>query len=549
MKRALSILVFLALAAPSSAQELLPQLQQVLAQQTINDNGTTISFTRGNVLPKDWILMTDDVPAHGAVLQATLRSIIESAEQTVDITMLGPPPKHDGTDHFANDLRQALSNLARTGRAVRVRMLFAYPTGNFTWKTKELLEYLLPKTAHRLTVSIAAMTTTDLVSWNHAKIVVADSKRVMVGGHNLYSDAYLGSKPVLDLSMVLEGPAAATATRYAAVLFRFAATWNRHEPTWNTFIVTYDPAVGKVVKDFGNSSWYEPPAATSGTGGVAVLAVSHIGIGLAEGLEPGAVAVWNGEGKPVRQWSDAAMTWLMARAKSSIRISQQDIVAGKFSARVTWNEPVMKELGAAIDRGADVEIMLSNAGAADYSSDVPYYNIARKIRTYMSGTPEERNQRLNKQLRIAPAAIGAATDPKRKWSDLTPVANHPKFYMIDDRIFYIGSHNMYPPVTSVLGVNQEFGFLIEDAAAAKTVLDTYWKPRWDRAKPFVLTGLLDLKDAEAANVVSIEQITDEADATKKCPATCSNTFRLRWNGYWWWFTAAGIKSSWCQCEP
>lgn len=551
MKRMLSAIVFLAVAGSSSGQELLPQLHKELADRTANDNGTTISFTRGNVLPSSWILLTDDKPASGAALQAALRSIIEGAQQTVDITFLGPPPEPKESDHFANDLRQALTNLAATNRAVRVRMLFAYPTGNFTWKTFELLQHLLAraKPGHRLTVSIAAMTSKDLISWNHAKIVVADGKRVMVGGHNLYSDSYLGSKPVLDLSMVLEGPAAATAARFSSVLWHFAATWNRHEPTWNTFIVTYDPAVGKVAKDFGNSSWYETPAATSGTGGVAVLAVSHLGVGINSGLEPAAAAVWRGEGGPVRQWSDFAMTWLLARAKSVIRISQQDIVAGKFGARITWNEPVMRELGAAIDRGVDVHIMLSNAGAADYSSDVPYYNIARKIRTYMSGSDASRNARLDRHLQIAPAAIGSTEAPSRRWPDLSPVANHPKFYMVDDRIFYIGSHNMYPPVLNTAGINQEFGFIIENGDAAKTVLDTYWKPRWERSKPFVLTGLLTLKDLEAMNIVSIEPIANEADAKVKCPPTCSKTLGLRWNGWWWWFTAVGITSSWCQCEP
>lgn len=552
MKRALSAIVLLLIAASAAtAQELLPQLHKELAERTANDNGTTISFTRGNVLPPNWLLMTDDKPAHGAALRASLRSVIEKAQQTADVTFLGPPPEPKDSDLFAKDLRDALTALAATNRAVRVRILFAYPTGNFTWKTVELLQYLLggARPGHRLTVSLAAMTAKDLVSWNHAKIVVADGKRVIVGGHNLYSDQYLGGKPVLDLSMLLEGPAAATAARFNAVLWRFAATYNRHGPLWNTFIVTYDPTDGKVTKDFGSSSWYEPPAAISGTGGVAVLAVSHLGVGVNSGLEPAAAAAWKGEGNPARQWSDDAMTWILARAKSVIRISQQDIVAGKFGARVTWNEPVMRVLGGAIQQGVDVRIMLSNAGAADYSSDVPYYNIARKIRTYMSGSEAERNARLHRHLQIAPAAIGSVDAPSRKWPDLTPVANHPKFYMADDRIFYIGSHNMYPPVLNTAGINQEFGFVIEDADAAKTLLETYWNPRWERSKPFVLTGLLTLKDHEAMNIVSIEPIANDDEARTKCPPTCSGTFGLQWNGYWWWFTAAGVTTSWCQCEP
>lgn len=66
---------------------------------------------------------------------------------------------------------------------------------------------------------------------------------------------------------------------------------------------------------------------------------------------------------------------------------------------------------------------------------------------------------------------------------------------------------------------------------------------------FVLTGLLALKDKEALNVVSIQPIAHDDEAKMKCPPTCKNLLGLRWNGYCWWFTAAGITSSWCQCEP
>ena len=42
--------------------------------------------------------------------------------------------------------------------------------------------------------------------------------------------------------------------------------------------------------------------------------------------------------------------------------------------------------------------------------------------------------------------------------------------MVDERAFYIGSDNMYP-------VNlQEYGFIVDDPAAARELIDTYWKP-------------------------------------------------------------------------
>ena len=42
-----------------------------------------------------------------------------------------------------------------------------------------------------------------------------------------------------------------------------------------------------------------------------------------------------------------------------------------------------------------------------------------------------------------------------------PIANHAKFWMVDGRVFYIGSDNMYP-------VNlQEYGYIVDDAKAAQ----------------------------------------------------------------------------------
>jgi hypothetical protein len=44
--------------------------------------------------------------------------------------------------------------------------------------------------------------------------------------------------------------------------------------------------------------------------------------------------------------------------------------------------------------------------------------------------------------------------------------------MVDERTFYIGSDNIYP-------VNlQEFGYIVDDRAAAAQLVDAYWRPLW-----------------------------------------------------------------------
>ena len=60
-------------------------------------------------------------------------------------------------------------------------------------------------------------------------------------------------------------------------------------------------------------------------------------------------------------------------------------------------------------------------------------------------------------MHLAPFRFG----PDESWPGGKTFANHAKFWMVDDRVFYIGSDNMYP-------VNlQEFGYIVDDAKAAR----------------------------------------------------------------------------------
>ena len=65
----------------------------------------------------------------------------------------------------------------------------------------------------------------DTVSWNHGKIIAVDGTYLITGGTNLYSEHYLHSDPVHDLSMVVTGGAALTAHRYANALWGPACTY------------------------------------------------------------------------------------------------------------------------------------------------------------------------------------------------------------------------------------------------------------------------------------------------------------------------------------
>ena len=61
-------------------------------------------------------------------------------------------------------------------------------------------------------------------------------------------------------------------------------------------------------------------------------------------------------------------------------------------------------------------------------------------------------------MHLAPLRFG----PDASWPGGKTFANHAKFWMVDGRVFYIGSDNMYP-------VNlQEFGYIVDDQKARRT---------------------------------------------------------------------------------
>lgn len=60
--------------------------------------------------------------------------------------------------------------------------------------------------------------------------------------------------------------------------------------------------------------------------------------------------------------------------------------------------------------------------------------------------------------------------PDATWPHGVVIANHAKLWMVDDRVFTVGSDNIYP-------VNlQEFGYIVDDRKAAAELLDAYSNP-------------------------------------------------------------------------
>lgn len=466
-----------------------PVLEQLAAEIAKSDidgdlRGVTYDLTKGNALAKNWIVQTPDrwgVKASelGAGrsdgLPLRIRDLVARARQRVDISMLQPPA--DGA--FLDALRDALQTLASSGRAVTVRIAIGqYPPTNVD--AAAFLKKLAPEAPSKLKISVAAMRSCvawddcDSYSWNHSKIVAVDGIEAMVGGHNMWSKDYLLGEPVHDLSMMVRGPAAASAARFTDELWRFICA-------------NVDKKAAISVVGNGADACAVPPPLlpkASGAGGLPVLAVGRLGAGIT---------------KQFANQSELARDLMFGAAEHNIRIVQQDIGFTLGRADVLYPESTLARLVTfLLRRQGDVYIVLSNQGAtgnsgSSYSNDVSLADFARHLRDLTqrrieAQDPKERyeihkgpdpiNALLCEHVHLAPFRFG----PDDKWPNGAAIGTHAKFWMVDDRTYYIGSDNLYP-------VNlQEFGYVLDDRKAAKELIDGYWAPLWQWSERAAVSG-------------------------------------------------------------
>jgi len=523
-----------------------PAIEQLMAELAKSDvrgtfKGITYDLTRGNSLPRNWVVQSPNqwgrktdqlrfyplecatcgnelaLPAcnsdadcnggtcatmwpapddrrgrarkvcmgHSDELAVRLHDLVAGARQRVDIAMLQPP----ADARFLGALRDALLSLALSGRRVTVRIVIGqYPPTNVDAAAflMSLVSKIEDAPRARLTVSVAAMRSCvvfedcDSFSWNHAKIVSVDGVDAMVGGHNMWSKDYLIEAPVHDLSMRVHGPAAASASRFVGRLWDYVCANLDKKPaitlsnfsTYQSVSAENCPAQETVLPQPG------------GSGGLPILGVGRMGAGVT---------------KEFANQSELARDLMFGSAHQSIRMVQQDLGFTMGRADKLFPESSLgKIVTFLLRREGDVYIVLSNEGAvgksgSTYSNDVSLKDVARHLRELVqrridAADPKERyqvrkgpdpiNALLCERVHLAPFRFG----PDDKWPGGVPIANHAKFWMVDDRTFYVGSDNMYP-------VNlQEFGYVVDDRKAAAELKASYWDPLWQWSQRVAVSG-------------------------------------------------------------
>jgi phosphatidylserine/phosphatidylglycerophosphate/cardiolipin synthase-like enzyme len=411
---------------------------------------------------------------HSDAVIDRIYTLVAHARKAVDVTALQPPP--DG--RFLAALRTAATTLARSGRRVTMRVLIGqYPFEGGTDARALLGELIRDAKAVRgsgLSLYVAAMRSCtggddcNSFTWNHAKIVAVDGSAALVGGHNMWSRDYLIDEPVHDLSMQLRGPAATDASRFADALWRFVCGHRGRENAVQLFsyVAGHDSIGTDCMPQLAL-----PAAAAAGS--IPILAVGRLGAGITPDFA---------------NQGDLARDLILGAARRNIYIAQQDLAFTLGRLDALYPESTLERLTdfLLLDQG-DVYIVLSNLGAEsrskmDYSNGTSIETAARKIRQVARGRSSLSDAGLDellcRRLHMAPIRFG----PDATWPGNKPIANHSKFWMVDDRIFHIGSNNFYPVDL------QEFGYIVEDRAAAMELRRVYWDPLWHWSKLAAISG-------------------------------------------------------------
>lgn len=462
----------------------------------------------------NWLLQTPDCwgdaqCANSGALQRytnTIRADIASARHWVDITTLVTYP--DGV--FQQAIVDGLTAAFQHSPQLQVRILGGTPPvmGNFNTSFTETahaymkrLKSDLGDIAEQMKISVAGVETSWLYSWNHSKIIAVDGRSSIVGGHNMWESAYgQVANPISDLTMRLEGDAAVSAHRFADLLWAFTCRWQGGVIN-KTFYVDLDSTAASG----GQCPAQFSAPAVQHSGKVAVMALGGLGFGmevpggasagLADGRDSKADCSWlfedyvnDNRDYTIANPEEEGLRALIASANQSVFIAQQDLIApcAPPFANSYYDARLFDVLADQLNRGVKVQIVVSTPGAKQ-SLTAPYSNmkkmteitdiLLRKLVQRAQLSESQAKTVMCDSLQLAPLRHAAGVG---HWANGNSIANHSKTVFADGQAFYIGSKNLYPATL------QDFGYIVEDSAAAAQYYLNYQLPMWENSRPDAL---------------------------------------------------------------
>jgi hypothetical protein len=362
-----------------------------------------------------------------------------AAREHLDVTSLSSP-----NGRFREAFINAMSYLSLSEQVPTVRLLYSGDNStslNVFAPPDSVLKKILAdvKTQggmpERLRINLAWLSTPQF-SWNHSKIIIADQKLIVQGGHNLWDADYLSERPVFDLTMEASGAVAAESTKYINALWSKVGRGFASAPTAGDRLTI----VAKVT---------EP-------NGMKVASVGRLGV------------LGNNA-------ADDAIISMMNEAKRSIYLSQQDLYSVlSLGLSSSWALPALIE---AIQRGVSIKVLQSNPGpflgygmvspSKTYKALEDEFMKVAKAKKFTAPNGLTLKQHFCQSVAYYPFRFAAS---QATWPNGSQINNHSKLIVIDEVSFYLGSQNFYPANL------QEYGFIVSDPEATSQLLDQYWNP-------------------------------------------------------------------------
>ncbi|MBS1912752.1 MAG: hypothetical protein JST22_12260 [Bacteroidetes bacterium] len=447
----------------------------------------------------NWTGTPDVRSGHSDTFVKKIQTVIAGATKLVDITTMKVP---DGK--FWTAIKDGLLEIAKKQRHVHVRMLIGFPVGywppNLWHKLEEIAKELKGHAGYvSVDLGIYRYFTSQSYpeGWNHSKIIAVDGKVLITGGHNLWDEDYLGLSPIFDLSMQMNGPVAYGAHIFADHLWNFIHRFNRRPQSYShrmraDLTVTNDaprifhdlakpPAVGKL-----RSMWVTNTGRGVFMNNDKEIRISTMQFAFREALKSASHCRISQQsfGSLWVNWSGRQFELHRHDFLPEMVIYHKNATAGTWHA---FNFDIMNSLADFLQANRNsekfvLEILMSPPDKGAYSNgesevailDILAYLLSLRD-TFRNLTRQQLVDLMNRLVKLCwPAITSNAGVPARYWSGSgKPMYTHAKFWMLDEKLFYVGSENMYPNLASSGAINavgglQEFGVIVE---ADETVRD------------------------------------------------------------------------------
>jgi len=488
------------------------------------------SYSTENSLPPSWLIQSAPDDTSSQLLETiqhnfqTLVQDVPSKTHFIDITQMG---NNNPDDAFQSQMIASISAIAKAGvQKVVIRYLEGNPAGSSEGNDMTFIDHL--KEAYAGPQSNVYFYAASFVipwevpipglpgSWTHAKMIAIDGVTSIAGGQNYWNDYLPGHRPPHDVSIQVNGAAAVAAHHFANALWSYIGGPNRSEFIYNKTLHLGSPDFDQSLPPAFEANLY--PAPPTQPDAVPVLAVGNLGLwlpGELKTLEAEAYSVLanpeaqvspkdtylvveeainallyfpfysnDAESAKATQSSTSARHLLLQQVEQDghIRISQQKIADTDMvgipitnnRGGVPWPGQFMQAIVSAMKvKNATVDIIVSfwqgGPNPVDgYSDDMGAKALRGVIVDLLAKTysGEIGNARMQaEKLASKLLTVKATTE-----------ANHAKIWIVDDKVFYVGSDNIYPAYL------QEFGYVVGSTEKTQEFIQNYWTPMWNIAK-------------------------------------------------------------------